>query len=79
MSPRKTARPHKDAAARPGKSVRSSLIAKDKAKMRSAQASSALDNRFHRTARGSPARTARGDRGPWRTVKQRFGSGATAS
>lgn len=55
MSPRKTARPHKDATARPGKSVRSSLIAKDKKKKRSAQDTSALDDRFDRTDRRSPA------------------------
>ena len=50
MSPRKkTAPPPKDATARPSKSVRSSLIAKDKKKTRSAQERSALDDRFHRT------------------------------
>lgn len=61
MSPRKTtAPPPKDATARPGKSVRSSLIAKDKKKKRSDHDKSALDDRFHRTDRRSPARPARG-------------------
>jgi hypothetical protein len=48
MSPRNTARPPGDPA-RPGKSVRSSLIVQEKKKKRSAQESSALDDRFHRT------------------------------
>jgi hypothetical protein len=49
MSPRNTAHPPRTATARPGKSVRSSLIVKDKKKKRSAQDQSALDDRFHRT------------------------------
>jgi hypothetical protein len=57
MSPRNTAHPPRTATARPGKSVRSSLIVKDKKKKRSAQDQSALDDRFHRTNRASPARS----------------------
>ena len=50
MSPRKkTAPPPRDATARPGTSVRSSLIVKDKKPKRSAKETSALDDRFHRT------------------------------
>ena len=50
MSPRKkTAPPPRDATARPGTSVRSSLIVKDKKSKRSAKEKSALDDRFHRT------------------------------
>jgi hypothetical protein len=55
MSPRNTAHPPRTATARPGKSVRSSLIVKDKKKKRSAQDQSALDDRFHRTLCGSAA------------------------
>ena len=59
MSSRKTAPPPRGTTARSGKSVRSSLIVKGKAvqkKKRSAQESSTLDDRFHRTLRRSPAR-----------------------
>ena len=52
MSPRKTTAPPPGYPARPGKSVRSSLIVKDKETKRSAKEKSALDNRFHRTDLG---------------------------
>ena len=55
MSPRKTsARPPNGANTTQRKSVRSSLIVKDQS--RSAQESSALDNRFHRTSKAEPLR-----------------------
>jgi hypothetical protein len=54
------------------------LTVKGTNRARSAKKKSALDDHFHRTARGSPARTARDDVGSCNTVKQRFASGATA-
>ena len=60
MSPRKTsARPHNGANLTQRKSARSSLIVKDQSRSRPARDTSALDNRFHRTPRRSPARPAR--------------------